>query len=94
VLKEWAFDLGLDPAPVEGPSDTYWADQIPFAPAHVHLGDLPRMAPRSDDPMMQGFARRIKALGYDARMSLECNIGEMETGLPKALAELRKLFVL
>lgn len=92
VLKEWAFDLGIEPAPVEGPSESHWRDQIPHAPAHIHIGDLPRNAPRADDPMMQGFARRIKELGYDARISLECNVGDLGTGLPNSLEQLRQLF--
>jgi len=92
VLKEWALDLGGESTPVEGPSESYWRDQIPFAPAHIHIGDLPRNAPKADDPMMQGFARRIRELGYEARISLECRLGEIEEELPAALRELRRLF--
>lgn len=92
VLKEWALDLGLEPAPFEGPSESYWASQLPFAPAHIHIGDLPRNAPKADDPMMVGFAKRIKALGYNARISLECTVGDIETNLKNALSELRALF--
>lgn len=92
VLKEWALDLGIEPAPVEGPSEQHWREQIPHAPAHIHIGDYPRNAPKADDPMMVGFARRVKELGYDARISLECNIGELEKGLPDAISELKRLF--
>ena len=76
----------------DGPSAAHWAEQIPFAPAHIHIGDLPRNYPKAADPMMQGFARRIKELGYDGRISLECSLGELSTGLPSALKELRTLF--
>jgi hypothetical protein len=101
VLKEWEFgtqgegrgtrDEGRGTRD-EGPSDAHWTEQIPFAPAHIHIGDLPRNYPKAADPMMRGFARRIKELGYDGRISLECSLGELSTGLPAALKELHALF--
>lgn len=91
VLKEWARIVGPE-APREGPSEAFWREQIPRCPLHVHVGDLARNAPRADDPMMQGFARRLRELGYAGRVSLECRIGELPTGLPDALRQLRALF--
>jgi sugar phosphate isomerase/epimerase len=88
VLKEWDFE---HPGSA-GPTPEHWADQLPFAPAHIHIGDLPRDFPKASDPMMQGFAKRVKELGYDERISLECSLGELEAGLPTALKELHALF--
>lgn len=94
VLKEWEFDTEGEGSGTRdgGPSAAHWEDQIPFAPAHIHIGDLPRNYPKAADPMMQGFANRIKELGYDGRISLECSLGELSTGLPAALKELHALF--
>ncbi len=88
VLKEWDFEH-----PGTVPTAEHWVEQIPFKPAHIHIGDLPRNYPKADDPMMQGFAKRLREVGYDGRISLECSLGELETGLPAALKELRALFV-
>jgi len=88
VLKEW----DLDHPGSDGPTEQHWIEQLPFAPAHIHIGDLPRDYPKSSDPMMQGFAKRLKELAYDGRISLECSLGELETGLPSALKELHALF--
>jgi len=92
ILKEWEFELGLEQAPMEGPSHSHWQDQMPTAPVHIHAGDLPRNYPKANDPMMIGFASRIKELGYDGRISLECNVGDIEQNLGDALAQLRQLF--
>ncbi len=70
ILYEWDADGREGGLTV--PSDAFWEEQLPFAPAHVHLADLPRRAaPAADDPMLAGFFRRLKAMDYQGRMSLE-----------------------
>jgi len=89
VLYEWHAN---DPSEAF-PSDEHWADQIPFAPTHVHIADLPRYAPKPADPMVQGFARRLLTLGYDGRVSLEYRRGaDFEAELTRALLDLKVLF--
>jgi sugar phosphate isomerase/epimerase len=66
--------------------------QVPFAPAHVHLADLPRFAPDVDDPAVAAFARRLRELGYNARISLECRRPNPAEDLTKGLATMRALF--
>jgi hypothetical protein len=70
ILKEWDFD-GREGG-LSAPSEEYWAAQLPFAPVHAHIADLPdRFAPKADDLMLSGFFRRLKELGYEGRVSLE-----------------------
>ncbi len=89
VLYEWNAE---DPKE-SSPSKEHWEDQIPFAPTHVHIADLPRYAPKPSDPMMQGFAHRLLELGYDGRVSLEYRRGaDFEAELQRALLDLRVLF--
>jgi D-psicose/D-tagatose/L-ribulose 3-epimerase len=71
--------------------DRLWEQQIPHAPSHVHIADLPRFAPKSHDPMLLGFAERLQALDYRGNVSLECRRDE-GFDLCKAISELRKLF--
>jgi sugar phosphate isomerase/epimerase len=52
--------------------ETLCNEQIPFTPSHVHIADLPRLGVNENDPMLQAFAGRIKRLGYDRAVSLEC----------------------
>ncbi len=59
---------------VEAHGNPNWESQIPFCPTHVHVGDLPRNAPEPEDPHIQGFAKRLKELGYDGRISLEARL--------------------
>ncbi|MEI7577401.1 MAG: hypothetical protein WCK51_10940 [Armatimonadota bacterium] len=70
ILYEWDADGREGGLAV--PSEAFWEAQLPFAPVHVHLADLQgRAAPSAHDPMMAGFFRRLKALDYQGRMSLE-----------------------
>jgi sugar phosphate isomerase/epimerase len=68
-----------------------WKEQVPFAPTHVHVANLPRAGVDADDPMLQGFARRLRHLAYDKSVSLECSRGE-GFDYVKALATLESLF--
>jgi sugar phosphate isomerase/epimerase len=70
----------------------FWANELPHAPAHVHLGDQPRNWPKADDPNLAGFVDRLVALGYDGRVSLECKWEDMEQELPLALDQAKRLF--
>lgn len=47
--------------------------QIPFAPSHVHIANLPRDGVSAEDEMLIAFVERLKALGYEGRVSLECS---------------------
>ncbi len=67
ILVAWNEDgrkLGLD---------DLMEEQIPFAPVHVHIADLPRTGVDPADRMLQAFARRLRALGYSGNVSLECS---------------------
>ena len=76
LLYEW--DSDYREGSLDYPSKGFWNDQIPFLPAHVHLGDLPRVLPNPSDPMIRGFMDRLNELGYDGRISLECTIPEKD----------------
>jgi len=52
-----------------------WREQLPFAPTHVHIADLPRLGVDADDAMLRGFAARLAEFGYDGSVSLECSRG-------------------
>jgi len=69
VLYEWNADGA------EGEPD--WAAQVPFLPAHVHVSNLQRKAPTTDDPHIIGFFDRLRELGYEGRVSLEANLPDM-----------------
>jgi len=89
VLYEWNAEEPSEPYP----SAEYWAQQVPFLPSHVHIADLPRYAPKPNDPMVQGFAARLLELGYDGRVSLEYRRGaDFEAELARALLDLKVLF--
>ncbi len=89
VLYEWHEEHPNEACP----SRSHWEEQIPFAPSHVHIADLPRYAPKPDDPMVQGFAQRLLDLEYDGRISLEYRRGEdFEGELKQAITDLRSLF--
>lgn len=68
------------------------AEQVPFAPAHVHLADLPRFAPAVDDESVIAFAHRLRDVGYAGRISLECQRPNPLEDLTKGLATMRALF--
>lgn len=66
-------------------------EQIPFAPTHVHIADLPRLGVDSANPMLQAFARRLRELGYHGAVSLECS-REEGFDYAAALHSLQELF--
>lgn len=86
VLTEWRLD-GHD----EAPPQAFWDEQLPFLPAHVHLGSRPRLDPRPDDPDLAGFVARLRHLEYDQRVSLECGRRDGQL-LAGALQDVRNLF--
>ena len=65
----------------------FWREQVPFAPAHVHLGGYERGVPTADDPSLRAFAARLREVGYVGRASLECK----RKGIPDP-EPLRRLF--
>lgn len=65
----------------------FWRWQIPYKPAHVHLGPFDRSVPKADDVSLRAFAARLSELGYDGRASLECR----REGIPDP-APIRQLF--
>jgi hypothetical protein len=65
--------------------------QIPFAPAHVHLGNLPRTPPTPDDEDMIAIFRRLREVGYSGRFSLEARHEWTQEALERALADMRTL---
>lgn len=85
VLYEWNADGRVTPL------DELWGEQLPFAPAHVHIADLPRDAPKASEPMLLGFVKRLSELRYDAGVSLECK-RESDFDFRRALSDLRSLF--
>jgi D-psicose/D-tagatose/L-ribulose 3-epimerase len=88
ILYEWkARNPGQDV-----PRDSLWEVQMPFAPAHVHVATLPRVAPTPGDPKLVGFVARLRELGYDGRVSLECQRGNAVEELADALKNLKSLF--
>lgn len=90
LLKEWDAD-GREGGLSE-PSVAFWADQLPHCPTHLHLAQLEgRRYPQPNDPMLNGFFRRLKELGYDARVSLECHGLEPEE-YQQAIANVRSYF--
>lgn len=86
VLREWR--SGGEAVPF----DTLWETQIPYAPAHVHLGNVDRYPPSLGEPSHPTFFNRLKALGYDARMSLECRWEDFDSELGPALTTLRQMW--
>lgn len=88
VLYEWDADGRLQDL------EALWCEQIPYAPAHVHLATLEgRAAPKPDDPLLDGFKRRLHDLRYDARVSLECACPE-GFDYKQALADVKSLFLM
>ncbi len=89
ILYEWRANFPNEACP----SSELWEHQIPFVPDHVHIADLPRFAPKVGEPMIAGFAARLKSLGYDGRVSLEYRRGEnFEMEIKGALKALRTIF--
>jgi len=65
----------------------FWRWQVPYIPAHVHLGPYDRSVPKGDDVSLRAFAVRLAELGYDGRASLECR----REGIPDP-QQIRALF--
>ncbi|MES1228027.1 MAG: TIM barrel protein [Armatimonadota bacterium] len=65
-----------------------WEQQVPFCPSHVHFGY--RSLQALDGKESQRVADRLKALGYDKRVSYE-GPGE-DRGLPAILAVMKATF--
>lgn len=86
VLKEWHAEGGTEPF------DELWEYQVPVAPAHVHISDLQRRAPAPKDPAIVAFFRRLKELGYDARMSFECRWDDFEIDIEPALNSVKAMW--
>lgn len=86
ILKEWDAERRVVPLA------TTWVEQVPFAPAHVHLGPLLRDPPNADDPMLPGFFRRLKELGYDERISLEVTWEDFQREVAPAISAVRKMW--
>ena len=90
LLKEW--EANGREGGQEIPSDAYWADQMPHRPTHLHLAQLEgRRFPSLNDLMLAGFFARLRELGYDDRVSLECNSFEPED-YKEAIANVRSYF--
>ncbi|HTQ08728.1 MAG TPA: TIM barrel protein [Fimbriimonadaceae bacterium] len=71
--------------------DDLMEDQIPFAPTHVHVANLPRTGVDAEDPMLQAFAGRLAELEYGGNVSLECS-RESGFDLAATLGALKSLF--
>jgi len=79
--------------PGAAPSEEwYWEAEMPTVPAHVHLSTTDRKWNVLEDPNLAGFIRRLKSLGYDQRMSLECQWSNLNEELPKALEQVHALW--
>lgn len=88
VLYEWNADGGTG-----APDAEHWRIQLPHRPDHVHVGDLPRNAPEPGDPMIEGFAARLRELEYDGRISIEAHRrDDSDAELQRVLANLKQIF--
>jgi sugar phosphate isomerase/epimerase len=58
--------------------------------AHVHAAEARRTAPGVDGDDLRPYFRVLKAIGYDARISIEAEWSDQRAQLPAAMAELRK----
>ena len=67
-----------------------WTEQIPFLPAHVHLGNRPRNLPAPDDSSLMCAAARLKELGYSGLVSYEGSIKPDE--FTSTLSAMRAIF--
>jgi sugar phosphate isomerase/epimerase len=86
VITEWILSGNEQPPPIE-----HWRDEVPYLPAHVHLGGRDRVDPLPNDPDIAGFVMRLFELGYDGRVSLECSRRPNQP-LSKSLSDVKALF--
>lgn len=59
--------------------------------AHVHVAGGERKSPARPGYDYPGFAKALRAIGYDARVSAECGWDDFEAEAPEALAVMRKM---
>jgi hypothetical protein len=79
--------------PGASPGDaSFWAHELPHAPAHVHISTADRTWRVSEERDLKMFSMRLLELGYGGRVSLECKWEDFEAELPVALAQVRGLF--
>lgn len=91
LLEEW--DEEGREHDKKAPTENFWKHEIPALPAHVHMSSFPaRHAPKSEDPLLKGFVKRLTTLGYKGRVSLECAFTNAALEMPQALREIRALF--
>ena len=57
---------------------------------HVHVSSADRSPPREDGADWTSMFRALKALGYDARLSMECRWNDFGKEAPDALAFLKR----
>jgi sugar phosphate isomerase/epimerase len=86
VISEFVAEGGEGPIELE-----HWEFDIPYLPAHVHLGGRDRVDPLASDPDLAGFVRRLLDLGYDGRVSLESS-RRAGWNLAESLRQMRSLF--
>ena len=58
--------------------------------AHVHVSSRDRAAPSAEGAEWTGLFRALRALGYDARMSMECRWSRFEVEAPAGLEFLKR----
>jgi len=76
----------------EVPSVRFLEDQIPWAPLHAHWSNFPcRSWPKRGDAAIAAVVRRLREVGYEGRVSLECRL-EWPGDLAPALEALREAF--
>lgn len=81
-ISGWTLDLFhayVEGTRASGPPldwEAFWTTQIPHAPDHVHGSAMDRSAPTFPDPALQAAFSRLRSLGYDGRVSLECRVGD------------------
>lgn len=84
VLAEWNLDHGKELSAASVPSVAYLEDQIPFAPAHLHLATVSASPPLDTDLGVWAVLERVQSLGFRGRVSFECRWEAMESQLPPA----------
>jgi sugar phosphate isomerase/epimerase len=57
---------------------------------HVHVSSADRSPPKEDGADWTSMFRALKALGYDARLSMECRWTDFEKEAPGALEFLKR----
>lgn len=84
-LKEWEFD-GVTPG-IDA-----WRRSLPFAPVHVHIGNVTRDDVNPDDPALIAFKDRLRELEYDGRITYEGKRGTDLESLSALNQRMRALF--